>query len=224
MIQYLSVLKSTQLFFGLSEEEISSLLSCLNAKIKHFKKGEYVFSQGERLGDVTILVEGSLHIQKDDYWGNRSILGQVAPGEMFGESYVAPQSTPLLHDVIATEDSAVMFFDVKRILTTCSSACRFHTLVVQNMFFAISEKNRALVQKIGHMSKRTTREKLLSYLSEQAKKQQSAQFTIPFNRQQLADFLSVDRSAMSGELCKLRDEGLLSFKKNQFTLCKTKEF
>lgn len=224
MIQYLSVLKSTQLFFGLSEEEISSLLSCLNANLKHFKKGEYVFSQGERLGDVTILVEGSLHIQKDDYWGNRSILGQVAPGEMFGESYVAPQSTPLLHDVIATEDSAVMFFDVKRILTTCSSACRFHTLVVQNMFFAISEKNRALVQKIGHMSKRTTREKLLSYLSEQAKKQQSAQFTIPFNRQQLADFLSVDRSAMSGELCKLRDEGLLSFKKNQFTLCKTKEF
>lgn len=224
MIQYLSVLKSTQLFFGLSEEEISSLLSCLNAKIKHFKKGEYVFSQGERLGDVTILVEGSLYIQKDDYWGNRSILGQVAPGEMFGESYVAPQSTPLLHDVIATEDSAVMFFDVKRILTTCSSACRFHTLVVQNMFFAISEKNRALVQKIGHMSKRTTREKLLSYLSEQAKKQQSSQFTIPFNRQQLADFLSVDRSAMSGELCKLRDEGLLSFKKNQFTLCKTKEF
>lgn len=224
MIQYLSVLKSTQLFFGLSEEEISSLLSCLNANLKHFKKGEYVFSQGERLGDVTILVEGSLYIQKDDYWGNRSILGQVAPGEMFGESYVAPQSTPLLHDVIATEDSAVMFFDVKRILTTCSSACRFHTLVVQNMFFAISEKNRALVQKIGHMSKRTTREKLLSYLSEQAKKQQSSQFTIPFNRQQLADFLSVDRSAMSGELCKLRDEGLLSFKKNQFTLCKTKEF
>ena len=109
-------------------------------------------------------------------------------------------------------------FDVKRILTTCSSACRFHALVVQNLFFAISEKNRKLVQKLGHMSKRTTREKLISYLSEQAKKQNSGVFTIPFNRQQLADFLSVDRSAMSNELCKMRDEGLLKFDKNKFRL------
>ena len=109
-------------------------------------------------------------------------------------------------------------FDVKRIITTCPSACRFHAMVVQNMFFAISEKNRRLVQKLGHMSKRSTREKLISYLSEEAKKQNTASFTIPFNRQQLADFLSVDRSAMSNELCKMRDDGLLEFDKNQFRL------
>ena len=111
-----------------------------------------------------------------------------------------------------------MFFNVKRIITTCSSACRFHAMVVQNLFFAISEKNRKLVQKLGHMSKRSTREKLISYLSEEAKKHNSASFAIPFNRQQLADFLSVDRSAMSNELCKLRDEGLLAFEKNRFEL------
>lgn len=137
---------------------------------------------------------------------------------MFGEAYVAPESGSLLNDVIAEEDSAVIFFDVRRILTVCSTACRFHSMVIQNLFFAISEKNRKLVQKIGHMSKRSTRAKLLSYLSEEAKRQNSSHFTIPFTRQQLADFLCVDRSAMSNELCKMRDEGLLQFAKNQFIL------
>ena len=137
---------------------------------------------------------------------------------MFGEAYIAPESGALLNDVVAVEDSAVIFFDVRRIITVCSSACRFHSMVVQNLFFSISQKNKTLVQKIGHISKRTTREKLISYLSEEAKRQNSASFTIPFNRQQLADFLSVDRSAMSNELCKMRDEGLLEFEKNQFKL------
>ena len=131
---------------------------------------------------------------------------------------MAPESGTLLNDVIAVEDSSVYFFDVKRVISTCSSACRFHTMVVQNLFFAISEKNRGLVRKLDYMSRRTTREKLLTYLSEEAKKQNSASITIPFNRQQLADYLSVDRSAMSNELCKMRDEGLLIFEKNRFTL------
>lgn len=218
MKKYIPILKRTQMFAGVTQEEIASMLSCLGARLKSYKKGEYVLRQGEHLSDIVVLVEGNLHIQKDDYWGNRSILGQIAVGEMFGEAYVAPESGALLNDVVAVEDSTVIFFDVKRIITTCPTACRFHAMVVQNMFFAISEKNRRLVQKLGHMSKRTTREKLISYLSEQAKKQNSASFTIPFNRQQLADFLSVDRSAMSNELCKMRDEGLLEFDKNRFKL------
>ncbi len=218
MEKYIPVLKRTLLFAGVGDEEITSMLSCLGARLHTYKKGEYVLRQGEHLDDIIVLVEGNLHIQKDDYWGNRSILGQVAIGEMFGEAYVSPESDALLNDVIAVNDSAVIFFDVKRIITTCSSACRFHSMVVQNMFFAISEKNRKLVQKLGHMSKRSTREKLISYLSEEAKLHNSSSFTIPFNRQQLADFLSVDRSAMSNELCKMRDEGLLKFEKNQFVL------
>ena len=194
------------------------MLSCMDARLRICKKGEYVLRQGAHLSDIAVLAEGVLHIQKEDYWGNRSILGRIAVGEMFGEAYAAPESGALHHDVVAIEDSTVLFFDVKRILTTCSAACRFHTMVVQNLFFALSEKNRKLVQKLGHMSKRTTREKLISYLSEVAKTQNSASFTIPFNRQQLADFLSVDRSAMSNELCRMRDEGLLNFRKNEFTL------
>ena len=182
MKEYIPVLKRTKLFAGVGEDDITAMLSCLGARLRTFKKGDYVI------------------------------------GEIFGEAYVAPESGTLLNDVVALEDSAVFFFDVKRVITTCSSACRFHTMVVQNLFFAISEKNRSLVQKLDYMSRRTTREKLLSYLSEEAKKQNSPYITIPYNRQQLADYLSVDRSAMSNELCKMRDEGLLEFEKNRFKL------
>ena len=218
MKKFIPILKRTQLFAAVSEEEISSMLSCLNARLRTYKKGEYVLRQGEHLNDITVLVDGELHIQRDDYWGNRAIVDRIAVGEMFGEAYIAPESGALLNDVIAVEDSTVMFFDVKRIITVCSSACRFHSIVVQNLFFAISEKNRKLVQKLGYISKRSTREKLMSYLSEEAKRNNSSSFIIPFNRQQLADFLSVDRSAMSNELCKMRDEGLLEFNKNAFKL------
>ena len=218
MKKHIPLLKQTQLFSGIGEGEIEGMLGCLQASMRTYKKGEYVFRQGEYLDQFTILAEGTLHVQKDDYWGNRSIIQIVGVGEMFGEAYAAPNSGALPNDVIAAKDSTVLFFNVRRLLTVCSSACRFHSMVIQNLFYAISDKNRTLVQKLGHMAKRSTRDKLLSYLSEQAKKQNTSTFTIPLNRQELADFLSVDRSAMSNELGKLRDEGLLLFEKNRFTL------
>ncbi len=218
MKKYIPILKRTKLFSGISEEDIESMLSCLDASVREFKKGEYVFRGGEHIGQITVLLSGELHIQRDDYWGNRDIVNRISVGEMFGEAYIAPESGALLNDVVALEDSTVIFFNVKRITTVCSASCRFHSMVVQNLFYALSEKNRVLVQKLGHISKRSTREKLMSYLSEQAERQNSASFSIPFNRQQLADFLSVDRSAMSNELCKMRDDGLIEFEKNQFRL------
>lgn len=218
MKKYIPILKNTQMFKGLSESEISAMLSCLNATMKQYKKGEYVLRQGDNLNYIPVLVEGKLHIRNDDFWGRSSILSELNAGDMFGEAYATLGSEVLLHDVVAIEDSVVIFFDVKRVINTCSSACSFHAVVVQNMFFAISEKNRQLVQKIGHISKRTTKEKLISYLSAEAKRQSSSSFIIPFNRQQLADFLSVDRSAMSNELCKMRDAGLIKFNKNKFEL------
>lgn len=218
MKEYIPILKKSQLFSGIDESEIISVLSCLDAKVSSFKKGEYILRQGEHINSVILLLEGMLHIQKDDYWGNRSILNRIDAGEMFGEAYAAPESEALLNDVIAVEDSTVVFLDIKRIMTTCSSACRFHSEIIKNLFYAISEKNRKLVGKLSHISKRTTREKLLSYLSLEAEKQNSSSFSIPFNRQQLADYLSVDRSAMSNELCKMRDEGLIEFEKHRFRL------
>lgn len=218
MKKYIPILKQTQLFAGVGEDDIDAMLDCLQAKLNTYQKGEYVFRQGEHLNHIAILVEGNLHIQCDDYWGHHSIVNVIDIGGMFGESYAAPDSGALLNDVVAINDSAVIFFDINRILTVCSSACKFHSMVIQNLFFAISEQNRRLVQKLGHMSKRSTREKLMSYLSAESKKQKNSIFTIPFNRQQLADYLSVDRSAMSNELCKMRDEGLLIFEKNKFSL------
>ena len=216
--KYIHILKQTQLFSGAGEEEIIAMLDCMQARLCTYKKGEYVLRQGEHLNNITILVSGRLYIQNNDYWGNNSIISTVGAGEVFGEAYVAPGSGAMLNDVAAVEDSAVIFFDLRKMLTVCSSACKFHTAVIQNLFFSISEKNRRLVQKLSHMSKRTTKEKLISYLSEEAKRQNSKTFEISFNRQQLADYLSVDRSAMSNELCKMRDEGLLTFEKNRFTL------
>ena len=223
MKQYIPLLKHTQLFSGVGVEEVSAMLQCLQAKLQTYKKGDYVFRQGEHLDSITVLAKGKLLRQKDDFWGNRSIMNAIGVGEMFGEAYLAPESGAILNDVVAEEPSEVIFFDVRKIITVCPSACRFHSMVVQNLFFAISEKNRNLVQKLGHISKRSTRAKLISYLSEEAKKHNSSTFTIPFNRQQLADFLSVDRSAMSNELSKMRDEGLLAFEKNHFHLLQYQE-
>ncbi|MBQ8431517.1 MAG: Crp/Fnr family transcriptional regulator [Clostridia bacterium] len=218
MKKYLGILKKTKLFAGVGEDEIESMLTCLGARLRHYPKGAFVFRAGEHLHSITLLVKGSLHIQRDDYWGNRSIVQQVGVGEMFGEAYASPDSGVLLNDVVALEESEALHFDVQRILSVCPSACPFHALTVKNLFYALSEKNRALVAKLGYMASRTTREKLLAYLSDQAKKQGTSAFAIPFNRQQLADFLSVDRSAMSSELCKMRDEGILRFEKNRFVL------
>lgn len=218
MKKYISVLKHAKLFLGVSEEEIESMLPCLDAKLCEYKKGECIFRAGEYIDRICVLVRGMLHIQKDDYWGNRTIITHIREGEMFGEAYVSPESGTFPHDVVAIEDASVIFFDIKKMLTVCSSSCKFHSTAVHNLFFAISEKNRNLVRKIEHLSMRSTREKLISYLSEEAKRSGNASFTIPFNRQQLADFLSVDRSAMSNELSKLRNEGLLEFNKNKFLL------
>ncbi|MBQ7288610.1 MAG: Crp/Fnr family transcriptional regulator [Clostridia bacterium] len=223
MKKYISVLKQTKLFSGVSEKETEAMLGCLDAKLKRYKKGEYIFRQGQFLENISILVKGSILIQSEDYWGNRSIVNHIGVGDMVGEAYAGADNVPILNDVVAMEDCDVVFFNINKLLTTCSATCCFHSKVVQNMFYTVSEKNRKLVQKLGHISKRSTREKLISYLSEEAKKQNSSHITIPFNRQQLADFLSVDRSAMSNELCKMQNEGLLNFKKNQFQLIQTEK-
>lgn len=222
MEEYFPLLRRTQLFSGLTDAELAEMLVCLQGRQAAFYKGEYVYQQGERIGSITILLEGCLHIQSDDYWGNRSIISTLRAGEMFGAAYAVPEGEPLRNDVVAVEDSTVLFLEVRRLFTVCPSGCKFHALVVQNLFLALSAKNRSLMQKLDHITKRSTREKLISYLSEEARRCGSASFSIPFDRQQLADYLSVDRSAMSKELCRMRDDGLLSFEKKHFVLHHTR--
>lgn len=218
MNEYITVLKKTKLFSGVDENDIPEMLSCLAAKLCSYKKGQTVLHRGEYLSSILILVNGKLQIQNEDYWGNRSILNIINVGEMFGEAYTAPGSEAIANDVIALENSDILYLDASKIISSCCSGCRFHLTVVQNLFYELSEKNRHLVQKISHMSKRSTREKIISYLSLEARKQNSSIIVIPFNRQQLADYLSVDRSALSNELGKMRDAGMLDFYKNRFEL------
>lgn len=218
MKKYLSLLKNSKLFQGISENELLFMLNCLSAVTRSYQKGEYIFTRGERIDSVALLLEGCIHIQKEDYWGNLSILSEISEGEIFGEVYACLGNEEMLHNAVAVKPSEVLFLDVKRILTMCPSACQFHGRLIRNLLSALALKNKMLTQKLEHMSKRTTREKLLSYLSEQSQRAGSPAFDIPFNRQQLADFLSVDRSAMSAELCRMRDEGILTFDRNHFVL------
>lgn len=218
MKKYLPLLKRSELFHNIAEEEIESMLSCLMAEKKSYQKGECIFRQGEQIPALALLLEGNVHIQKEDYWGNLSILNEIVEGEVFGEVYACLGKEEILHNAIAVKESAVLLLNIHKILTVCPSACPFHGQLIQNLLTVMASKNKVLTQKLEHMSKRTTREKLLSYLSEQTIKAGSSSFDISFNRQQLADYLSVDRSAMSNELCKMRDEGMLSFHKNHFEL------
>lgn len=217
-MDYSMTLKKSPLFRGVEPEEIRSMLSCLNANEGTYKKGEFIFRNGDRLNTMGLVLSGSVHIIKEDFWGNRTIIGIASAGRLFGETYACVQSEPLEVGVVAAETAEILFLDARRIITVCTSACEFHTRLIQNLLSVLAEKNLMLTKKMEHMARKTTREKLLSYLSEQSLKQGSPVFEIPFNRQQLAEYLAVDRSAMSSELGKLRDEGILTFNKNKFHL------
>jgi CRP-like cAMP-binding protein len=165
-----------------------------------------------------MLLEGEIHIQTEDYWGNQTIISEINPGNIFAESYALMPQTPIAVNAVAITDCTVLFMSAQNTLSPCCNVCTFHAQLIQNFAKALARKNLHLTGKLEQMSQRTTRNKLLAYLSTQSLKTKNASFDIPFNRQQLADYLAVDRSAMSNELSKLRDEGLLEFHKNQFKL------
>jgi len=213
-----SFLKKTLLFRGTTEDEFPRLLDCLAPTYRDFKKNELILRQGESVSAVGLLLLGRAQVIEEDFWGNRSILADAWPGDLFAEAYAFLPGEPLRISVVAAEVCTVMMIDGRRMLDVCSSACPFHTRLVQNVLADSARKNLALTRKVSHMSKRTTRNKLLSYLSSQSIAAGSDSFDIPFNRQQLADYLGVDRSAMSGELCKMRDDGLLEFERHHFHL------
>lgn len=205
------------LFAGISPEDRTALVRCLSPRLVRCRRGQLLWQEGDRIGSLGIVEQGAVRILRDDFWGNRAILSQAERGDLFGEAY-AWGGEPLGVSVEAAEDSRVWLLDVARILTPCTSACSFHTQLVGNLVAVLAGKNRMLSRKIDHLSQRSTRAKVLSYLSFEATRQGSASFTIPFDRQGMADYLSVDRSALSQELSKMRRDGLLDFHKNQFRL------
>lgn len=214
----LAALEASPLFMGINEDDICAMMDCLAGSRHSYKKNEYIFHLGDTTDAIGLILLGSVSVMKEDYWGNRNIVAKMERGDIFAESYACVPGSTLGVSVQASEDCEVVFFKVQKMMTTCDKACDFHVRLSQNLLSTLAAKNLFLNSKLNHMVQRTRREKLLSYLSEESMKHGRASFDIPFNRQQLADFLSVDRSAMSNELCKMRDEGILTFNKNHFML------
>ena len=212
------LLEKTTLFRGASAEEIRAMLECLGTEQRRFVKGEVIYCAGDTVQSMGMVLSGSVQIENDDIWGNKSILDRLGPGQVFAETYACLPGEPLMVSVVAVESSDVLFFHIGRLLQTCPHSCAHHVKLIRNLLAVSAQKNLNLSRRIFHTSSKSIRGRLLSYLSFQAARQNSYEFFIPFNRQQLADYLSVDRSALSNELSKMQKEGLLQVCKNHFRL------
>ena len=213
----LTILTECALFHGLREAQIREMLPCLSARQSRFRRGQFLLRAGDRVAFAGILLSGEAEVLQEDFWGNRNLLAAVGPGDLFAEAFACAHAVSPV-SVLCKTDGSVLYLNVRAVFSPCEKACAQHKALSQNLIRVLAEKNMQLNEKAGFLSQRTTREKLLAYLSAQARRAGSASFRIPFDRQQLADYLGVDRSALSNELSKLRREGLLTTRKNQFSL------
>ena len=216
MEEYFDILSQCPLFSGISRQELGQMLSCLGGKITCIAKGKPVFLEGNPARFVGVVLSGTVQIVRDDYYGNRSVLTVVSPGGLFGEAFACAGVETLPVSAIALQNCAVLLLDCKRVLTGCSNACPFHSRLVRNLLQGIAQKNLMLTSKIRCMSQKTTQEKLMEFLLEQAKQHDSAEFVIPYDRQALADYLGVERSAMSAEISKLKKAGRIDCSGSRF--------
>lgn len=218
MKEMLSVLRTSGIFSGISEEETEKMLHCLEVRPETFQKDEYILRAGDRVEAFGVVITGKVMIIQEDFWGNRNILAAVGAGHCFAETFACSPGAVLNVSVIAETNVQVLFLNVKRILTTCPSTCSHHNRMIRNLLSELAEKNLRLNEKITHLGQRSRRAKILSYLSAEAQRHGSAEFDIAFSRQQLADYLSVDRSGLSMKLSRMQEEGLLEYRKNHFVL------
>lgn len=218
MTEYLEILKNCKLFENVEENNISAMLDCLGAEIHSYSKNQNIFTEGDSVFHIGIILSGKIQIIRVDFYGNRSIVSVLGKSQLFGESFVCAGTESIPVSAVVEKDCKVMLIDRNKILSPCCNACEFHNKMIFNLMKSIAMKNLILNQKIEIISKRSTREKLMSYLMIQAKKHNSDSFTIPYNRQELADFLEVDRSGLSVEISKLRNQNILECKRNFFRL------
>jgi len=213
-----ALLQKSSFFDGINAEDINSLYKCLNTREISAEKDSFIFHAGDTARFIYLIVSGSMHIIDEDFWGNRYIIETMEKYTLFGEAYALSTTEKHLVSVIACENSKLLEIDPVRLFETCTKNCSYHNKLIKNTAFILSEKIVRLTQKLGHVSQRTMREKILSYLSKCARQAQSSSFYIPYSRQQLADYLCVDRSALSHELSNLQKSGLIVYRKNHFEI------
>lgn len=221
MEKYFQILRKCPLFCHISQQDLSAMLTCLRAKVSVFRKGETVIPENAPARDLGIILSGAVQIAQNDYFGNRTIVARIGPAGLFGESFACAGVPAVPVAVTACEPAEVMFVDCARITRTCTGACRFHQQLLYNLLKVMARKNLMFHQKIEITSKRTTREKLLAYLFWQARENRSDSFEIPYTRQELADYLQVDRSGLSAEIGKLCQQGLLETDRRKFRLIRS---
>ena len=213
-----SLISQTALFRGYTPRETEQLLLGLRASTRRFPRDSAIYTAGKPVSNIGIVLSGSAQIENNDIWGNTSILTLVKPGEVFAEAYACVPDEPMMVDVIAVEDTEILFVNVPEIFRLASSGKNNYTRLIQNLVIISARKNLSLSRRIFHTSSKKIRGRLLSYLSYQAELQNSNRIEIPMNRQQLADYLSLDRSALSKELGRMKADGILDYHKNVFIL------
>ncbi len=218
MKNFLPVIRSAQLFSGISMEELTAMLSCLNAEQKDFPKEAFVLRAGDAADSIGLVLEGTVLIVQEDIWGNRNIISKAGPGQTFAVAYACASGSRLNASVIAETPVTVIFLNIKRILNVCPSVCSHHGRVIRNLLGELAEKNLQFNEKLTHMGQRTTRSKIMSYISAEAQRLGTCEFDIPFSRQQFADYLGVERSGLSLELGKMKKDGLIDYHKSHFIL------
>ena len=218
MKKYFEILRKCPLFDQIEDENLITMLGCLGARVETFDKKYTIIAEGNPAKYIGIVLSGCAQITQVDYYGNRSILSSVMPSNVFAEAFACAEVRSLPVSVIASEPCEVMLIDCGRILHTCQNSCGFHQKLIYNLMKDLASKTLALHQRIEVTSKRTTREKLMTYLMLQSKKAGNSSFNIPFDRQELADYLEVDRSGLSAEISKLRNEGIIESHRKHFEL------
>lgn len=217
MEQLLSDIRSP-LFAGIRQSDYQAMLGCIGYHMRTYEKGEAIALEDERILHIGIVLSGSVDMVKEDLWGNKSLLMRMRRGEVFGESFACGEDNRSVVSFVVSEDAGILFMPFHRVMHTCTSVCEFHHRLVENMVRVIAAKNRELMRKVELISKKTLREKILAYLSMQAQLHDSRYFEIPLGRLELADYLCADRSALTRELAKMREEGLIDYDKNCFRI------
>lgn len=210
--------KEIELFQNIKEEDLSGLLTCIGGKIHYLRKGEFLFRAGESPPLLGIMISGQAQIIKENVVGDRMIIRNIKKGNIFGETYACMGVETIPVSVSAVEQSEVLLLNMKRMLSPCESACMYHKILISNMLGIMARKNMILNEKMFYISHKTIRSRLKAYLYDQAEKAGSNEFEITYNKSELADYLCVDRSAMSRELGIMKKEGLIDYNKNKFQL------
>ena len=205
------------LFRGMDENALESMLRCIGAKNRQAQKGEILLLAGDRPEHIGVVLSGQLHILREDAQGNRALLSTVMPGEVFAEALCCAGVEESPVTVMAHTDAAILLLPYRRIPRTCPNACAHHAQLIENLLRLTAEKNLLLQSRMELIGLKTIREKVLRYLASFAPSQVE-NITIPFNREEMANYLCVERSALSHELTKMRRDGLIAYRKNCFAV------